>query len=98
MTTEAHPAAGGHDTDDLSERLAAAVTPLLERVGGHLVGDDDARPDDVPILWDGVARLHVRLGHNDDALSGYRIAATLCGAAADAGDAAARALARLDLR
>jgi hypothetical protein len=41
------------------------------------------------------ARLHERLGHADDALSGYRVAATLFGAAAETRGAAARALARL---
>jgi tetratricopeptide (TPR) repeat protein len=44
------------------------------------------------------ARLHERLGHKDDAVSGYRIASTLFGAAADTRAAATRALARLDLR
>jgi hypothetical protein len=44
------------------------------------------------------ARLHERLGHTDDAVSGYRIASTLFGAAADTRAAATRALARLDLR
>ena len=41
------------------------------------------------------ARLHERLGHKDDALSGYRIASTLFGAASDTRAAASRALARL---
>ena len=44
------------------------------------------------------ARLHERLGHTDDALSGYRIASTLFGAAADTRAAATRALARLEIR
>ena len=41
------------------------------------------------------ARVQERLGHADDAVSGYRIASTLFGAAADTRAAAARALARL---
>ena len=41
------------------------------------------------------ARLHERLGHTDEALSAYRIAATLFGASEDTHAAAARALARL---
>jgi hypothetical protein len=44
------------------------------------------------------ARLHERLGHRDDALSAYRIAATLFGAAAETKAAAARALTRLNAR
>jgi tetratricopeptide (TPR) repeat protein len=44
------------------------------------------------------ARLHERLGHTDDAVSGYRIASTLFGAAADTRAAATRALARLNIR
>ena len=44
------------------------------------------------------ARLHERLGHKDDAVSGYRIASTLFGAAADTRAAASRALARLNTR
>ena len=41
------------------------------------------------------ARLHERLGHNDEALSAYRIASTLFGASDDTHAAATRALARL---
>jgi hypothetical protein len=44
------------------------------------------------------ARLHERLGDRDEALSAYRIAATLFGASADTHAAAARALARLGTR
>lgn len=44
------------------------------------------------------ARLHERFGHADDAISHYKIAALLFGAAADTRAAAARALARLDAR
>ena len=41
------------------------------------------------------ARLHERLGHKDDALSSYRIAATLFGASEETRSTAVRALARL---
>jgi tetratricopeptide (TPR) repeat protein len=44
------------------------------------------------------ARLHERLGHKDEAVSGYRIAATLFGAGAETQAAATRALARLNIR
>jgi hypothetical protein len=44
------------------------------------------------------ARLHERLGHTDEAVSGYRIASTLFGAGAETHAAAARALARLNIR
>jgi hypothetical protein len=44
------------------------------------------------------ARLHERLGHKDEAISGYRIASTLFGASDDTHAAAARALARLATR
>ena len=44
------------------------------------------------------ARLHERLGHKDEAVSGYRIASTLFGAGAETQAAAARALARLNIR
>jgi hypothetical protein len=44
------------------------------------------------------ARLHERLGHRDEALSAYRIASTLFGAAAETRSAAARALTRLESR
>jgi hypothetical protein len=44
------------------------------------------------------ARLHERLGHQDDAISAYRIASTLFGASDDTHAAAQRALARLGAR
>ena len=44
------------------------------------------------------ARLHERLGQQDEAISAYRIASTLFGAAAETKSAATRALARLNLR
>jgi tetratricopeptide (TPR) repeat protein len=44
------------------------------------------------------ARLHERLGHQDDAISAYRIASTLFGASDDTHAAATRALVRLSAR
>lgn len=44
-----------------STRLAAAIRPLLERVGGRLVPADEAGADDVILEWDGEPMLHVRL-------------------------------------
>ena len=44
------------------------------------------------------ARLHERLGRRDDAISGYKIASTLFGAAGETRTAASRALARLSPR
>ena len=61
----------------------------------------EAKTCPAPVLGNAyleAARLHERLGHRDDALSSYRVAATLFGAAADTRAAAARALARLSPR
>jgi predicted Zn-dependent protease len=44
------------------------------------------------------ARVNERLGHRDDALSGYKVASTLFGGSADTRAAASRALARLTAR
>jgi len=48
-------------TDALRDRLAAAVGPLLDRVGGRLVDPAEAGPGDVPLVWDGRSELFVRL-------------------------------------
>jgi hypothetical protein len=61
----------------------------------------NARQCPAPILGNAhleAARLHERLGHRHEALSAYRIAATLFGAASETRAAASRALARLDSR
>ena len=61
----------------------------------------DARACPAPVLGNVYlesARLHERLGHGDEAISAYKIAATLFGAAADTRAAAARAIARLGAR
>jgi len=57
-----------------------------------------ARTCPAPILGNAhleAARLHERLGRRDDALSSYRIASTLFGAASETQNAASRALSRL---
>jgi hypothetical protein len=57
-----------------------------------------ARSCPAPILGNAhleAARLHERAGRRDDAIAGYRIAATLFGAAADTRSAALRALDRI---
>jgi HTH domain len=43
-----------------SASLQAALRPLLDRVGGHVV-DADPRPGDIPIQWLGDVLFHVRL-------------------------------------
>lgn len=47
---------------DVRERLATAVGPLLDRVGGQLVEPAQAVAGDVPLVWGGTAELFVRLG------------------------------------
>ena len=57
-----------------------------------------ARACPAPILGDAhleAARLHERAGRRDDAIAGYKIAATLFGAGADTRSAAERALTRI---
>ena len=47
---------------DLDARtLEEALAPLLRRVGGEVVPDGTARPDDVPVAVKGGPVLHVRL-------------------------------------
>jgi hypothetical protein len=61
----------------------------------------DAKACPPPILaaaYLEAARLHERAGRRDDALSWYRVAATLFGAAQETRSAATRALNRLDKR
>jgi hypothetical protein len=41
--------------------LAAALTPLLQRVGGEVVPTEAARPDDVAVALRGGPTVHVRL-------------------------------------
>lgn len=41
--------------------LVAAITPLVERLHAELVAPEDARGDDVPLVWEGVPIAAVRL-------------------------------------
>jgi len=41
--------------------LVVAITPLVERLNAELVSPVEARPDDVPLLWDGEPVIAVRL-------------------------------------
>lgn len=71
------------------ERLVAAVGPLLDRVGGRVVDPSAARPDDIPLVWEGTPEAYVRLA-----------APTLVGAAAttvaDLSDGLARLIAEVE--
>ncbi len=42
--------------------LLEAITPLLSSVGGRVVKQEEAEPEDVPLVWDGETLFHVRLG------------------------------------
>jgi hypothetical protein len=48
-------------TPDPGHPLLAAVAPLVERVGGVLVGADDITDGDVPLVWEGRTVAGVRL-------------------------------------
>ncbi|TDO50618.1 HTH domain-containing protein [Kribbella sp. VKM Ac-2527] len=41
--------------------LVVAITPLVERLNAELVPPDEARADDVPLLWEGSPVAAVRL-------------------------------------
>ena len=65
----------------------------------HAIRNGETCP--APVLGNAhleAARLHERFGRRDDAVSGYKIASTLFGAASETRSAAARALARLAAR
>lgn len=44
-----------------AQALAAAIAPLLERVGGQVVPVTEQAPDDVVLTWEGRPTLAVRL-------------------------------------
>jgi hypothetical protein len=80
----------------LALRARASDTAALEQFS---LAIRDARLCPAPILGTAyleAARLHERLGHRDQALSWYRIAATLFGASDETKRAAARAVTRLE--
>ncbi len=41
--------------------LITAISPLIERLDAELVGPEEARDDDVPLLWGGEPLVAVRL-------------------------------------
>ncbi|EST38136.1 transcriptional regulator [Streptomycetaceae bacterium MP113-05] len=48
--------------------FVAAVKPLVDAMGGELVGPDEAEGDDVVLAWEGQDVLAVRLPHLSDSL------------------------------
>ncbi|MCK1797163.1 helix-turn-helix domain-containing protein [Streptomyces sp. XM4193] len=48
--------------------FAAAVKPLVDAMGGEIVGPDEASGDDVVLSWEGEEVLAVRLPHLSDSL------------------------------
>ncbi len=52
-------------TDASAAALAAALAPLLQRVGGQVVPADQVRPGDVEVALDGGPVVHVRLPDAD---------------------------------
>jgi len=47
--------------------LVVAIRPLVERLNAELVAPDDARADDVPLVWEGEPVAAVRLPHKASA-------------------------------
>ncbi|PWJ03009.1 transcriptional regulator [Streptomyces sp. NWU49] len=50
------------------EPFIAAVKPLVDAVGGEMLPPDEAGPDDVVLVWEGVAAVAVRLPQLGDSL------------------------------
>ncbi|MFD7511019.1 helix-turn-helix domain-containing protein [Streptomyces sp. NPDC059853] len=48
---------------DGAESFIAAVTPLVDAIGGELLAPERAGPDDVVLSWQGTAAVAVRLPH-----------------------------------
>ncbi|UED87125.1 helix-turn-helix domain-containing protein [Streptomyces profundus] len=60
---------GAHEADESEEaRFLAAVAPLLDAIGGELVGPTEAGEDDVPLRWEGATVAAVRLPLLSDSL------------------------------
>ena len=98
QSVDAPRAAAGPGPAEVGERLAAALGPLLDRVGGRIVGPADAGPDDVAILWDGKPAVFVRLGPQTQGqgASAATSAATSAGPSADLSDGLARLIADVE--
>lgn len=50
------------------EPFIAAVTPLVDAMGGQLLPPDEAGPDDVVLVWEGTDAVAVRLPQFADSL------------------------------
>ena len=50
------------------EPFIAAVKPLVDAMGGEMLPPDEAGPDDVVLVWEGVAAVAVRLPQLGDSL------------------------------
>jgi hypothetical protein len=48
--------------------FVAAVKPLVDAMGGEMIGPDEAEGDDVVLAWEGSDVLAVRLPHLSDSL------------------------------
>jgi len=102
QSVDAPRAAAGPRPAEVGERLATALGPLLDRVGGRIVGPAEAGPDDVAILWDGEPAVFVRLGPQiqsqgaSAATSAATNAATNAGPSADLSDGLARLIADVE--
>ncbi|MFD6325618.1 helix-turn-helix domain-containing protein [Streptomyces sp. NPDC058442] len=57
------------------EPFIAAVTPLVDAMGGQLLPPDEAGPDDIVLVWEGADAVAVRLPRFADSLD--RILAAL---------------------
>ena len=98
QSVDAPRAAAGPGPAEVGERLVAALGPLLDRVGGRIVGPAEAGPDDVAILWDGEPAVFVRLGPQppSQGASAATSAATNAGPSADLSDGLARLIADVE--
>ncbi len=57
-----------------SHPLAQAIKPLVDAIGGSVVGAEDIEDGDIPLEWDGEPAVGVRLG---DIVSLERLVATV---------------------
>jgi hypothetical protein len=89
---------GAEVATEVGAHLAAALGPLLDRVGGRIVGPAEAGPDDVAILWDGKPEVFVRLGQQPSGpdAPAATSAATSTQPSADLSDGLARLIADVE--
>ncbi|MFD7432587.1 helix-turn-helix domain-containing protein [Streptomyces sp. NPDC059814] len=55
-------------TESADHPLVAAVKPLVDAMGGELLGPEQAQPDDVVLAWEGLDVIAVRLPQLSDSL------------------------------